>query len=260
MALTRIQASDLQDSSPEVNLSKLEQIVELAGRDNASSVDLVGDLFDALILQEFLSKNGSTEETQKQAGQFMTQYYSMQNEILSKLKVPYYIILGNHDSMLITEIIKGAKYPSLEKKIQEDKQFGPIIGISNTNYKSERIFPEQISAPQDGPSAYDTYNLKKTGDKKARIMMLHGPPNGFRDGHDTPEADGITKLINEHRQPGQYLLVECGHFHTAMLTAVKDKDGNGGYVVARSSPNTFFKHIFDDSGNYQSTKIYGFAD
>jgi Icc-related predicted phosphoesterase len=260
MTLTRIQASDLQDATPEVNLSKLEKIAAFANSSGTNSVDLVGDLFDAHLIQALFQEKGATEETQKQAGQFMMQYYSAQSEILSKLKAPYYIIPGNNDTMPITEIIKGAKYPSLEKKIQDDKQFGPIIGISNTNYKDERFFPEELSAPQDGPTAYDTYSVKKTGGKKAKIIMLHGPPNGFREGKDTPEADGVTKLINEHKQPGQFMLVECGHFHKAELTAVKDKDGKGGYVVARSSPNIFYQHQFDDGGNYKSTKIYGFSN
>lgn len=311
MAKDVLQASDFQDQGVQGNLKTLESIVSVANNKKVSAMHLVGDLFDAHGLQEFLQMVGTPESKsfieanpdiqglfkqreqalkdlqakygnnlnqaiaegklkegdlagyikaekainesgflqaqEKDIGSAVRAYYGKQAGILGKYSNKIYVVPGNNDSKAITDIIK-AQYPSLEQKMVEDGPF-KIIGISNTNYEGEVALPQGMTYPNDGPNAYEVYSLKKTG-KKANIIMLHGPPNGYRDGHDEPAAEGITKLIKEHKADGRYMLVECGHFHSGLL---EEKDG---VIYARSSPNVFFIHHFDDGGNYNSSTIY----
>jgi Icc-related predicted phosphoesterase len=179
-------------------------------------------------------------------------YYAECANRIGGIKSPVYAIRGNNDLNFMQEIVK-ARYPELERKLLEDGPFR-IIGMNNTNHPGGGLIEEygNLAVPSDSQEAYDTYNLKKTGGKKANVIMMHDPPN-------TKGAEGIVKLIQEHVQPGKFLLVECGHVPGAELTAVKDKDGKGGYVIARSSNDTVFKHVFDDDGNYLKTKIYGYS-
>lgn len=324
MVLTRIQASDFQDAGLKGNLSKLEAIAKFSASSNPSAVDIVGDVFDAHLLNELVGAsfgkqtsklleskpeltkrleahksfytslyqkyggnpdpNKITPEETKKLENFeaeikgsglldaqqedmravsepIIRYYQECAQRISGIKAPVYYVRGNNDTSFMQEIVKGI-YPELEARLIEDGAFR-IIGLNNTNYPSEDIFSQinmgQMHVPPDWLKAYDTYNLKKTG-KKANILMMHGPPNGFREGHDEKQAEGITKLIEEHTPDNGLLLVECGHFHKAKLEAVKSGKGNNGYVIARSSPNIFFEHRFDDEGNYLSSEIYKYSN
>jgi Icc-related predicted phosphoesterase len=190
-------------------------------------------------------ESGFNEAQGKDIINAIASYYKMEAEILGNYKGSIYVVPGNNDTPFIQKII-NAKYPSLEQKLMRDGPFS-IIGISNTNYKGEIAFQDPRLVIQNDVSNATKYSPR---DGRANVISLHGPPNGYRDGNDQPEAEVITKLINEHKKAGEYLLVECGHFHKAIL---EDK---GGVVYARSSPNVFFIHNFSDEGTYVSTTIY----
>lgn len=203
-----------------------------------------------------LANSGLAEAQAKDLMDSIARYYGECARILGAIKSPCYYIRGNNDTSFMQNIIKGI-YPELEGRLVEDGPFR-IIGINNTNYPQEDVLAHYLGSahvPPDWKGAYEKYSVSKTG-KKANIIMMHGPPNGFRDGHDEKDGEGITRLIKEHTPDQGFLLVECGHFHKAMLQAVKSKDGKSGYVIARSSPNIFFEHEFDDNGNYVSSEIY----
>jgi Icc-related predicted phosphoesterase len=321
MVLTRIQASDFQDAGVKGNLSKLETIALFSATSKPRAVDIVGDVFDAHILQEVIAASPKTnvsalqkikpelgktlgeyralnemlskkygenlnsnrltseelqaakgleEEIQKsglleaQAQDFVEAiagYYQGCAKILGGIKVPLYFVRGNNDTCFMQDIVKGT-YPELVGRLVEDGPFR-IIGMNNTNYPQEDILTQRrmgtMHVPPDWQDAYSKYSINKTG-KKANVIMMHDPPNGFREGHDERDGEGITKLISEHIPDNGFVLVECGHYHKAKLETVKSKDGKRGYVIARSSPNIFFEHSFDDNGNYVSTHIYQYQN
>ena len=208
-------------------------------------------------LEENIARSGYNDAQAQDFIESVRSYYSECAKALAPIKAPIYFIRGNNDTNTMQDILKG-RYPELEGKLIEDGKFR-IIGLNNTNYPLEDILTNMgmgaAHVPPDFSTAYSKYSAKKTG-KKANVIMMHGPPNGFRDGQDGKAGEDITKLLDEHTPDKGFLLVECGHFHKAKLEAVKSKDGKKGYIIARSSPNIFFEHSFDDNGNYLSTHIY----
>jgi Icc-related predicted phosphoesterase len=290
MTLIRLQGSDFQLSkNHKGNLDKLATIAEHSkmlstGNEKVAGVDLVGDLYDThFILSlkgqfmeqhpevvEMLQK-GEGEKLQSVPGfkelaeavtrepQMMQQVYQAAEKIVAGIDTDVYGVTGNNDAKFIKDIVKSVKFSDLEQKMIESGPFR-IIGANNTNYPEEQAVasaterPDLAFQPDDGAdlsssSAYQNLNVRKTG-KKANILQLHGPPNGvgMRNNHDSKTV-GITKLIEEHK-PG---LVECGHFHSARISTKNNT------TYARSSPNYYFEHHFDDSGKYEKTEIFSYA-
>jgi Icc-related predicted phosphoesterase len=176
-------------------------------------------------------------------------YYQLCAKAIGSISSPVYAIRGNNDWNFMQDIIKSAKYPELERKLIEDGPF-KIIGMNNTNLPGEVIQEYgQMGVPSDSKQAYETYNLQKTGGKKANIIMMHDPPT-------MPGAEDVLKLVEEHAPSNGYLLVEFGHLDkTARLEVKTTKDGRK-MVFARSSMNIFFEHSFDDKGNYLYSDMY----
>lgn len=298
MALIRLQASDFQDEDEfRHNVTKLEAIAAHAKElvksgKKLAGVDLVGDFYEAHAVdsafksqiaqlakqhpdaQKILQNhNGNLIESideivrladfkplKEQLSQRLAKtvggVYQQMNQIISSMSVPVYGVMGNTDVQDIYQILKNVKFTDVEDGLVEDGPFR-IAGANNTGelpFIIAYLFPQAGVQFDDHPyveqsPAYQRLNVSKVG-KKANIMQLHGPPNGvgMRDGHDI-ETAGIQKLIEEH----QPKLVECGHFHTAEIATVN------GVTYARSSPDHYFEHYFDDSGNYVKTKIFRYA-
>jgi len=291
MSQIRIQASDLQDDGLEGNLNKFRTVANHTNSlvkkgKNVPGVDLAGDLFDMHLIYSYLAKvekaffednpealeiiqkGELTQEDWKKLSSFpgfdevigakvpglIGKIYQTQEEILSGIQTDVYGVTGNNDARFIKDVVNSVKFTDLEGRLVENGPF-TILGANNTNYPEEEAFPgalAQFAFPSDDDAdleksvAYQKYNIGKTK-KKANIFLLHGPPNSveMRGKHDN-SAKGISKLIEEHKPD----LVECGHFHSARIVT---KDG---VTYARTSPNIYFEHHFNDGGRYQFTEIY----
>lgn len=180
-------------------------------------------------------------------------YYSQINEVLDAVpkNVSIYGVRGNNDHNYVQNILTSVKFSDLETKIISDDGVN-ILGANNTNYAKEQAFPKELAFATDDSNdltkseAYQKFNLKKTSGTKAKVIQLHGPPDGvnFRSGYDSGSV-GITKLIEEHKPQ----LVECGHFHKAKIKTIN------GVTYARTSPEHYFIHVFDESKSYKGSWV-----
>lgn len=206
------------------------------------------DLAKIQKMNQELMKMGYFQAQAKDLTPALRDFYKQVAKIISPLKGRTFIIRGNNDAAFMPEEVQGVTYPELGDKMVEDGPFR-IIGFNNIDQAAQPLMPYGAAFESDSTNLYQKYNLKRTG-KRANIIMMHNPPMG-REGEE-----GLQKLIAEHIPETGVLLVEAGHTHSFELSFQKNKTGNGGVVIAVSSPNYFFEHKFDDNGNYKSTDIY----
>jgi Icc-related predicted phosphoesterase len=223
--------------------------------------DLLASIDEIVQLHDF-------EPLKKRLFQMLAQtvqdVYQNMDQIIAGINAPVYGVMGNTDVQDVYQILKSVKFTDIEDGVVENGPFR-IAGANNT-YELPFIIAHLFPAagvhyddhPDTGQSpAYQRLNAVKVG-KKANIMQLHGPPNiealrkiQTKKGEEyvPTEGAGISKLIEEHKPQ----LVECGHIHTAKLITVN------GIRYARSSPNVYFEHHFDDNGNYLGTEVFEYA-
>lgn len=159
-------------------------------------------------------------------------------------KIPYYMVIGNHDAYKLTGIPK--------------KDYIELVKIYNSNQKSDKpyyyFYPNKdcVGIVVDGampfaPSAHGEYTdemltwldkvLTNNNDKIALIFQ-HFPLiyPAEKNSHTTLKTEKYFELLKKHKN---ILLISSGHYHADKITI----DDNGIYHISvpslLSSPNIY---------------------
>ena len=167
-------------------------------------------------------------------------------EIISKLKVPYYIVIGNHDVFKTGKLSKAQYY----EVIREKNLFYPH---KSSNYKfkkgnfvflivdgAKEVIPGPNGFYKEATLAWVDKNLTKYSKNPVIIFQhfpLEYPPDAERivKSHQTYKAEEYQKILDKHTN---VLAVISGHLH---LNGENMK--NGVYYISSPSllgvPNSY---------------------
>ena len=194
-----------------------------------SQIQLEVGLIDAIIVSGDISDDGSSES------------YERFNTILSPLKLPVFLVPGNHDiRSAFRSVFSRAGYLPASGKLNWYQNVGEVhvIGL-------DTLIEGENAGELDG----ETLNfLKLTLDKLKNapvILMLHHPP--FKTGVKFMDSIGLCKGQDRFREligayPGE-LIVVCGHIHMNIVTQL---EGNS-VISAPSTCSSFVYNIHNDA-------------
>ena len=209
------------------NLQPAKSLKKLVSR--ILQIQLEVGLIDAIIVSGDISDDGSIGS------------YQLFNSILSPLKVPLFLIPGNHDIRTsFRSIFSPAGYLPASGKLNWYQKVGKLhlIGLDTL-----------IEGEKKGELDGETLNfLQSTLDELGNvpvILMLHHPP--FETGVKLMDSIGLCTGRDQFSKViGAYsgeLIVVCGHIHMNMVTQL-----NGRSVIsAPSTCSTFEYNIQNDA-------------
>ena len=184
---------------------------------------------DAIILSGDVSDDGSLES------------YSCFKEIMQSLKVPVYVVPGNHDlreNMRKSFLDEG--YIPKEGRLNWHRNIGDIQLIGLDSLKEG--FGE---GELDSDTLFFLRTTLDRVDNAPVILMLHHPP--FKSGIKFMDKIGLKTGLDEFKNivktyPGSMRIV-CGHIHSIMVSTVENKT-----VISAPSPaSSLLFNVQDDA-------------
>ncbi len=189
-----------------------------------SQIQLEAGLIDAIIVSGDISDDGSIES------------YQLFNSIFDPLKIPLFLIPGNHD---IRTSFRSVFSPA---------GYLPASGKLNWYQKVDKLhligLDTLIEGEKKGELDEETLTfLQSTLDELGNgpvILMLHHPP--FETGVNFMDSIGLCTGRDQFNEViGAYsgeLIVVCGHIHMNMVTQLK------GHSVI-SAPSTYSSFVYN---------------
>ncbi len=166
--------------------------------------------------------------------------------IFDKLKCPYYVIPGNHDTRMTEQ--GGTEF---SKVFGQDRFRFQFNGFLFVGFDSSPVFSETNGhiAPQD--IVWVKRQLKNVGKKLPVILFTHYPLK-------TGDVDNWYNLTDEVRKHNVQAVIG-GHYHRNMINNYDAIPGVISLATQRTKDNDLRYNIFDLSGDsiYINEKIVG---